>query len=344
MDAEQQQKVKQWEEWSNARHSVIVLGNRHADAISVLHKTHLGGSETAALMNLSKWHTACDIYDRMQTNEVEDVDNFVFARGHACEQFVAEQAGKILKMHVSDGSIFFDKPSRPWSISQVDRFIGDAMIPLEIKVATVNTTTDDGKAWGRGCQINDFGQIMKEDDLIPVDYFLQCQKQMYFTDKQWMYLAAWLTFENKIRIFLIHRDEEIIKRIVEVEDDFMFNHVIPKVRPQEVVPVASTQAFDKTEVYTADAKFEALCKEYNSLSSEIKDLKERTEQIKKKLSDQMDHCGIAVNADGKKLLTITEVKTQTFDKKKFANEHAELYGLYLKEGFGGFRFTFAKEA
>lgn len=336
--------IKRWEDW-NSRQS-LKFDAKKTDIISYLHKTHVGGSDAGALLGVSKWNTAASIYDRMMSDEIENgEDNFVFARGHACEGFVGQQAGKLLHMKVTPGALYTDLPVRPWSIGQVDAFIGEDKIPLEIKVATFNVATDDGKTWGRGSVINENGEIAKEDDLIPPEYFLQCQKQMYFTHKEYMYLAAWLTFENRVRIYVIHRDPELIQKIIKAEDDFIFNNVLAGVRPDETSPAEDAQeTHDKSKVYEADEAFSNLVHEYNELNHKTKELKERMEDIKTSLAHSMNDCGTAVNKDGKKLLSITEVKTQRFDSKKFSAEHADLYGQYLKETFGGFRFTFAKEA
>ena len=51
---------------------------------------------------------------------------------------------------------------------------------------------------------------------------------------------------------------------------------------------------------------------------------------------------VALNGDKEKLLSLTQIKTQRFDSKKFANEHADLYGNYLKES-SNVRFNFSKK-
>lgn len=299
--------------------------------IPFLHLTHIGGSTTPAIMGVSKWETAAQVYDKM-TGAIDTsipVHNFVFDRGHACEHFVAEQAAKVLHLRLDTGYTLYDQ-LRPWSMAQIDSFlwVGNDTVPCEIKCVSFNNATSDGKEWGNGCIINDNGTIVQEDDLIPVAYYIQCQKQLMVTNGQYMYLAAWLTFENHVRIYVINRDEEMIEAIKKAEDDFLFNYVIAGKRPAEV-EIKDEPEIIKGKTMDVTERLQELLDDYHALEEEVNPKKKQLDGIKEHISELMGNAAILVDAEGKKLVTKTTVSTSRFNSTKLKNDDAELYAKYL---------------
>ncbi len=297
--------------------------------IPYLHLTHIGGSTVPAIMGVSKWETAAQVYDKM-TGAIDTSivpDNFVFERGHACEPFIREQAGKLLKLEPDVGDTLYDN-ARPWSMAQIDSYMGAGRIPCEIKCVSFNNATTDGKEWGNGCVINDNGEIIKYDDLVPVAYYIQCQKQMYLTKWKYMFLAAWLTFESRIRIYVINRDEDVINQIIDAEDNFMFNNVIAGVRPAEVEIKEEADVVKGKTMATTDRLDDLLAK-YHDLEQEVAPKKKELDAIKEQISELMADANVLVDENGNKLVTKTNVSTSRFNSTKFKNDNAELYAQYL---------------
>lgn len=346
MENKNSEKKENWQSWAKDQELNYLDKIKVGDVIGRLHLTRIGGSVTPAILGLSRWQSPYDVYLKMTGHIEPYTNNFVFERGHACEWFVAEQACELLKAGLFKGDIVKDK-NRPWSISQIDAYASyDGRIrPLECKVTSNNAEGEDGRDFGRGCQFNENGEILTEDDLIPVEYFIQCQKQMMLSGRDdYMFLAVWLTFENRVRVFKIKYDKEICKKIVEAEDDFLFNHVMCKDATglvQETYTKPETNLI-KGKVFNADLDFENRCRKYNAITKQISALKNEQEEIKKELLAKMQDCTVALNGDKEKLLSLTQIKTQRFDSKKFANEHADLYGNYLKES-SSVRFNFSKK-
>lgn len=339
---------KIWKKWSQEQsekfmsrfceNGYVRLGKK----IPWMHMTRIGGTACSAILGVNKWKTATQLYDEM-TGVIDtsvDVDNFVFARGQACEGFVAQQAGKLLGKDVVFGDMFFD-PERPWSMAQVDAQVKEDGTPVECKCVSFNNVTEDGKEWGKGCVFGDAGVIVKEDDLIPVAYFMQCQKQLALTEKPFMYLAAWLTFENRVRLYVIHRNDEMIKQIKDAEDDFLFNHVIAGVRPpvveaQPPVEVEAGKAIEETD------ELRALVKDYREVRSEIDERKSTLEDLRQKIERLMGDASLVKDASGRKVVSRTSYTTTRFNSTSFKKDHADLYGQYLSES-KSMRFTVTNE-
>lgn len=300
--------------------------------IPFLHLTHIGGSTTPAIMGVSKWETAAQVYDKM-TGAIDTslpVHNFVFDRGHACEHFVAEQAAQVLHLRLDTGVTKYDE-LRPWSMAQIDSFLwvdNVTSVPCEIKCVSFNNATSDGKEWGNGCIINDNGTIVQEDDLVPVSYYIQCQKQIMLSKVDYMFLAAWLTFENRVRIYVIHRDNSTIEAIKKAEDAFLFYHVIAGVRPAEV-EIKDEPEIVKGKTMDVTERLQELLDDYHALEEEVTPKKKQLDGIKEHISELMGDAAILVDAEGKKLVTKTTVSTSRFNSTKLKNDDAELYAKYL---------------
>lgn len=296
------------------------------DQIAYLHTLAIGGSMDAGLMGLSKWTTPNDIYNSF-FNFKKSESKFVFARGHAFEDFVASQFALVTKKEVQNGTtVYGDKFDCPWALAQIDKLLADGT-PLEIKVATYNSEDDDGKEWGTGCKFNDNGDMLLSDSQIPKAYYCQCQKQMWLTDKQEMYLAVWLTSEVRIRIYLVKRNDDFINLLKETEIDFLFNHVIPVVPYEEEFEPLSEE-HDKNTVFADEETKNYIdeLKEINEACSLAEERKKKlTELIKEKIGDYE----VVVDEDGKKLCSLTSYESHGFDKKAFSNDHPDLYKQYI---------------
>lgn len=312
--------------------------------IPYMHLTHIGGSTVSALMGVNKWKSASDVYDEMtgakDTSKQEH--SFILERGHACEKFIWQQASQLLHEDIHEGNIMVSD-DRPWSMCQFDALTADGT-PVECKCVSFNYEGEDGKEWGNGSLINDNGEIVQEDDLIPVSYFIQCQKQLDFSQKDVMYLAAWLTFETKIRIFVIHRDEEMIKKIREVEDDFIENNILAGKRPEDIVSEEKSTSFTegKSEVatqYTID-----LVHQYNERNAQLKELQATVDELKKQVEAQLhDDVSALVTAEGKSVVKRSTYTTKRFDSKRFMNELPETYSKYVTESSPIVRLTISKK-
>ena len=297
-----------------------------ADQIAYIHTMSIGGSMDASLLGLSKWRNINDLYDSF-FNFKKSEGKFVFDRGHVFEQFVAEQFEKVTHKKVCDGiTVDGAKYKAPWSFAQIDRTLEDGT-PLEIKVATFNSEDEDGKEWGTGCKLNEHGDLLIVDDCIPKAYYCQCQKQMWLTGKEAMFLACWLTSEVHIRIYLIKRNDEFIRMIRDAEEDFLFNHVIP------AIPYENEGAL--VDEYEEDAVFgdeDALSyvDELQEINAYLSQLKKRKDEIVSILKNKLGEHEVCVDKDGKKLYSLTRFLTHRFDVDGLLNDHPEMKYYYRK--------------
>lgn len=300
--------------------------------IAFVHTFSIGGTVDSQILGVNHYQSKHDAYDNM-FNFKEHENKFVFARGKFLEPFVAQQFEQLTRKKVREGiTLDGSKFKCDWSFAQVDFLCDDEseIVPLEIKVSTVNYNDEDGdKVWGKGCEFNANGVLLVEDEQIPMEYYIQTQKQLWLSEKSYMYLAVWLTFETKIRVFVIHRNDKVINEIIEAEKDFLFNHVIPQIPYEDDNKTLTSQVEDDANAVYADEEFRDLYDRYIEVNKTYTKAKKENDSLSKQLKEMMGDYDVVVDAQGAKLCSVTHIQSRRFDLDKFKNDNPELYTEYL---------------
>lgn len=326
-------RLKTYEKWKAKRLPMIkeVYGSDDLTFVPASHCVCIGGSSDAALLGIGKWQTKQDVYNTLTQKPKPDETNFLFYLGHYMETFVGGMFSEVTGFKTTLGdTIIFSK--RPWSIAQIDAFAleNGKEVPLEIKTSNVNPTTDDGsKYWGKGCVFNEKHELLKADDLIPPQYYVQVQKQIWACGTDHAWLAVWLRFEDKIRVFRIQRNEEIIEKIREAEDDMIFNHIIPGIPYPDETP--------RVELIEEDADTLKCSEELRKLYEDYKDANQKKNEfakIEKELGEKIKNSvgtHTRIIDDGGLVFKMASTTRRVFDSKRFKEEHGDLYAQYLIE-------------
>lgn len=317
----------------------------HRYEINAFHKICVTGTMDSVLLDANPWSTKQEIFELMtfkkDDREVDETKRFTFDLGHMAEPLIAKEFARTTHIKVITGGIYTDvEHGRPWSGCQFD-FLSSDDVPMECK-----TASHSGE-WGKGCLFNENGDVVSEDSRIPYHYQIQCQKQMWVMGKDHMWLSCWMTFERGIRIYKLHADKALQERILDAEDDFIFNHVIPNVPyEQELKPVDAAPEIDDNTCF-ADEEFNVLLARYKELKAPYKTVpvavRREMNGIVDKLAQLMGDKKRAVDLNGNELchFTITQPKP-SFNEKKFANEHPDLYSEYMEQGNPSTKFFIAK--
>lgn len=159
-----------------------------------------------------------------------------------------------------------------------------------------------------------------------------CQMQWYLgtTGYQYGYIVV-LIGGNKLRWWLIERDESIIETLKDSAGEFMemCRTLTPPMiggthEESDWVNARFTEIHD--EEMMIPPTIENLALEYNDLQEEMKRIKERTEEIKNQIKleakDFKTLRGQAVR------INLPMINKTLFDSKKFASEMPDLYTEY----------------
>lgn len=171
-----------------------------------------GASDSAAIVNLSKWASKPSVYGSKVYPPERDEFDIIRAMGHAAEPVIAYCLEEAAGLNLSDPGEFTIYTSKqwPWMFATLDRVTHDGC-PVECKTASF----DAAKAWQRN---------------VPIDYQIQLQHQMAVTGAPTSYVGVILN-SSSFKWFEVPRHERWVNRLVERTGEFWREYVEPKRMP-----------------------------------------------------------------------------------------------------------------
>lgn len=186
-------------------------------------RTGIGGSDASAVMGVSPFMTARDLYyDKLNiATATDDEDNWVQKEiGHLLEDLVAKIFHVKTGYRIYQIKKMFRHPLHSFMIADVDYFVelpdGTTAI-LEIKTTNYNNT---GKWWDDNAET------------VPLNYELQGRHYMAVMDLNRVYYCClYGNNENEVIIRHIDRDLDYESEMIALEESFWVNHVQAQVPP-----------------------------------------------------------------------------------------------------------------
>jgi putative phage-type endonuclease len=177
----------------------------------------IGGSDAAAVLNLSPYKTPTELYME-KTGQVAPNDlstNMAVRMGIRLEPIIREEfEAETGKKVICDESLFVH-PEHKHVIAHVDGFIGH---DAGFEAKSVGARSDNGQWGGPGT------------DLVPEHYLLQCQHYMAVTGRSTWYLAAFFLGRLEQVVYVIHRDDDLISMMLDEYATF-WNCVEKRITP-----------------------------------------------------------------------------------------------------------------
>ena len=229
----------------------------------------IGGSEAGALLGLNPYASSLTLYlDKKGLSKPKET-NEAMRIGTDLEEYVAQRFVEQTGKKVRKDNFMYMHDEYDFITANVDREIVGENAGLECKT------------------MSSFNNYDLEGGEVPAYYFSQCQHYMAVKGYERMYLAV-LVFQKGIFINTIERNEEFIKRMIEEEVRFWTENIEKNQMPAPDGSEASTDALNElypesTARSIALPNADALIREYLSISSKIKELKEKQTEIKNRL-------------------------------------------------------------
>lgn len=178
----------------------------------------IGGSDVAALLGISPWRTARDLYfDKLNIVAVEDnEDNWVaLEMGHLLEPLVAKIFQHRTRYKIYQIKKMFQHPQYSWMLADVDYFVelpdGSTAI-LEIKTTNYNARDN----WW-----------LNDEETVPVYYEAQGRHYMAVMNlDRCFFCCLYGNNEDETIIREIRRDESYEEEMIFLEQYFWENHVL----------------------------------------------------------------------------------------------------------------------
>lgn len=282
----------------------------------------IGGSDIAAILGLSQFKTALDVY-AAKTNpqgEPEKQAEHLYW-GHALEAPIAARFSE------ETGHLIFRQPEirrhpqHEWAIANADALILDKETNQPIGILEIKTSSAyKSKAWS-----------LDNAEEIPIEYFAQVQWYLEIFNLDMAYLAV-LIGGNQYRHYPIKRDREIGANLLEKGHEFWHKHVLAQVPPppQSAADVAKFYPQDNGETTQADTEtliaYNALILAKQELAEKQSQVDELENQLKIKIGQAQQ-----MNDGERKLFTWKTQSSRRFNSKGFQAAYPDLYKQFLTE-------------
>lgn len=301
----------------------------------VLRQSGIGGSDIAAIIGVSPYATAYDIYQSKTQPVNEDSNEFAYW-GTVLEDVVAREFSKRNGLKIQNVNFLMRHPQHHWAIANIDR----AVINSEVKgwgnvrfkdgrlttneIVEIKTASEYvGKNWG-----------LEESDEVPDQY--QCQAQWYMgvTGVQVCYMAV-LIGGNKYRQYKIERHQEFIDYLFEEAESFWNNNVLAGVEPDATTLQNAKDKYprhnpDTTLDVALDSEAAKVFEHYESLKAQEKEVKAALDLAQTDLICQIQN-NEALAIDGEIVATYKTQVSNRFNSSQFKKDMPELAESYTKQ-------------
>ena len=176
----------------------------------------IGGSDAAAILGISPWRTARDLYyDKLNVVKADMDENWVaLEMGHLLEDLVARIFAKKTGLRIFQRKVMFQHPMYPWMLADLDYL---AELPdgsnaiLEIKTTNYNAREN---WWYNG------------EEIVPVYYESQGRHYMSVMNLDRVYFCC-LYGNNEDEVIIRHLDRDYAyeSELIALEDAFWNEHV-----------------------------------------------------------------------------------------------------------------------
>lgn len=272
----------------------------------------IGGSDVGAIMGVSRWKSAFQVYVE-KTSEITEIPEAPEAAywGNQLEEMVAKEFSKKTGKKVRKVNHQLTHSTYPFMVANIDR-----RVVGENSILECNTTSV-------------FGKKEWEGEEIPGSYILQYQHYMAVTNADKCYVAV-LIGGQKFKIKEILRDEELIQMIIAAEKNFWTGHVEKKVPPaidgSEAADMYLKNKYpksDSTLKVGLKAEFKDKITQYISLKDNIKILDKEAKTLENCIKLEMGTAekGIIDNF----VVNWKSVYSSRIDSKMLKEKYSDIY-------------------
>lgn len=280
-----------------------------------LRKTGIGGSDAGAICGVNPYSSAMKVFKDKSGDEIEEQNNEAIRIGHDLEDYVAQRFTEATGLKVRKSNFMYRSVEHPFMIADVDRLVVGEDAGLECKTASAY----NADKWA--------------DGNIPLHYVMQCYHYMAVTGKRTWYIAA-VILGREFTYRKLEWDDELISRLISIEDNFWNSHVVPGV----ILPPDGSKACDEVlQQYFHTARkastvklvgFDEKLKRREEILRYISELQEEQKQIEQEVKLYMQDNEYAES--GCFRVSWKNIASTKLDTKRIKEEKPEIYASYGK--------------
>ena len=278
----------------------------------------IGGSDVSVIAGVNPFKSIYQLWrEKTGQTEPEQVENEYAHFGTMLEPIVKKEFMERTGLKVRTRKVLLQSSEYPFMIADLDGSINDngEMCIFEAKTASAYKQS----VWEEG---------------VPVEYVLQVQHYMAVTGARKAYVAV-LVGGNHFYYHKIVRDEELIQKIIVMEQCFWEQYVVAGKEPIPDGSSATTDYLDSRYCETNGENIvlpeEALvvCQQYNDLSKKLEEVKTQREAASNQLKSYLKECESGTIGDWK--VTWKQVNRTSFDQKRLKEEQPKIYETYVTQ-------------
>ncbi len=240
----------------------------------------LGGSDVGALLGLSSFRSAVDVWLEKTQGTNSQADSLIFRFGHFAEEFIAKEYERATGRITHSQDIPLTHEQYPYLRGHIDRWVVDAHSPDQqhlspaVRILECKTShPQQAHLWGE-----------PGTDQVPMAYYVQCAWYMMLANCSICDVAV-LIGNNDFRIYTLHHDPELEKFLLESAIHFWEQHVLTRISPEpsseddcrKLFPkVSTTKKVEASQTLVKEIQhfhaIQTMIKEKEALASEIKQL------------------------------------------------------------------------
>ena len=277
----------------------------------------IGGSDIAAVMGLSPWKTAYQVYQEKRKEVANWEGNEATDWGKRMEPAIRQWYSDTTGRSVRVPEKIITHSRYPFMLASIDGFTDDPLRGLEIKTAR------SVKGWGE-----------PGSNEIPDYYILQVQHYMTVTAFPVFDVAVSIGGGSPV-LYEVPEDRELQEMIIDACAAF-WQRVVDGNPPDAVSFSDAVARFGKSAAKGAVIASPGVCLDVADLRA-VRDekaaLEAKEEEIKGRLIAVLGDAGdTLVDAGGETLLTYRLANgRKTFDAKAFEKDHPDIYQKYVKQ-------------
>lgn len=275
----------------------------------------IGASEVAAVMGLSPFNTALDIY-KSKSGIDKHFDPLLAFVGHASEPIMHEWVEKFSGVPVKLEPAFMARSvAFPFLHASFDRVSNDPFVTWQFKTASAWT----GHKWDEG---------------IPTDIRVQVQAEMLVAGTSRAAVVVWIG-GREFRLFWEPRDDRFIEEHMLPALTKFWTDYKAGIAPPPSTPGELAEAWpDEGAVMDAPEVALEWIEKRAFLLASAKEMTEEADAIKQELGEYMLDAGVdTFTHEGRKLLTYKKQKgRESFDTAALKKDRPELVAEYTKQG------------
>lgn len=284
---------------------------------------YVGGSDVAAILGLSPWHTPVEIWLLKTGKKVEEISKEQqrrFDRGHKLEPFIRDMViDKLIDLGndvelIECNKRYYD-PEHPWMSVEIDF---ELMLNGEhINCDAKSVTGFASKKWGE-----------EDTEEVPIEYAAQFMAGLMVTDRRRCLVAALRSFDD-VDIYWTLRDDETIAAMREKVVRFWYAHVLDGVPPDPLDFDDVRLLFpcdDGTHVDATQEIYDKV-KELAYTKKEIKALEDIEERLKIDIAEFISPHAI-LKFNGKQIASWKGQNNTRLNMEKFKEEQSDMFFKY----------------